>query len=411
MHSTASMPVMPPLQPVLQQHEITQAEFARGVGLSAAAVCRLVRHGLLPARNPAAVRKRAVDFLKARGVSMAHLRDLVLPHVAAPKEVGPAGLHPGEAVPVNPDAIETQEEESMLLRCEPITPAARKHFKLPRSPFTDDIQCRDDVFASQHGRYVRAAMMDAATNHGFVAIIGQSGSGKSTLREELEERIREDRRPIVLIKPYIHGVEPSGARGKPLRSGHIAEAIVDALAPGVSLKSSPQARYKQVHELLKGSRSAGYTHLLVIEEAHRLPIPTLKHLKNFMELKDGLRRLLGVCLIGQNELFDILSERNPEVREIVQRCEQITMEPLDNDVEAYLQLKFQRMGLTLDKVFEPDAIDAIRARLIHTAHGHRTNEVVSICYPQVVNNLVCRALNAAAAVGFPKVDAQVIAGC
>ena len=56
MHATASMPVMPPLQPVLQQHEITQAEFARGVGLSAAAVCRLVRHGLLPARNPAAVR-------------------------------------------------------------------------------------------------------------------------------------------------------------------------------------------------------------------------------------------------------------------------------------------------------------------------------------------------------------------
>ena len=72
------------------------------------------------------------------------------------KEVGPAGLHPGEAVPVNPDAIETQEEESMLLRCEPVTPAARKHFKLPRSPFTDDIQCRDDVFASHHGRYVRA---------------------------------------------------------------------------------------------------------------------------------------------------------------------------------------------------------------------------------------------------------------
>jgi len=411
MHATASMPVMPPLQPVLQQHEITQAEFARGVGLSAAAVCRLVRHGLLPARNAAAVRKRAVDFLKARGVSMAHLRDLVLPHVAAPKEVGPAGLHPGEAVPVNPDAIETQEEESMLLRCEPVTPAARKHFKLPRSPFTDDIQCRDDVFASQHGRYVRAAMMDAATNHGFVAIIGQSGSGKSTLREELEERIREDRRPIVLIKPYIHGVEPSEARGKPLRSGHIAESIVDALAPGVALKSSPQARYKQVHELLKASRSAGYTHLLVIEEAHRLPIPTLKHLKNFMELKDGLRRLLGVCLIGQNELFNMLSERNPEVREIVQRCEQIAMEPLDNDVEAYLQLKFERLGLKLADVFEADAMDAIRARLIQTAHGHRTNEVVSICYPQVVNNLVSRALNAAAQVGFPKVDAQVIAGC
>lgn len=231
------------------------------------------------------------------------------------KKLAPACLQHAEAAPENPETIETLEESQMLLKNETLTPQARKHFGLARSPFVDDINSRADVFASQHGRYVRAAMLEAATSHGFVAIIGQSGSGKSTLREDLEERIREERRPIVLIKPYVHGMEPSQANGKPLRSGHIAEAIVDALAPGVALKSSPQARYKQVHDLLKASRAAGYTHLLVIEEAHRLPIPTLKHLKNFMELKDGLRRLLGVCLIGQNELFNILSERNPEVRE------------------------------------------------------------------------------------------------
>jgi type II secretory pathway predicted ATPase ExeA len=326
-------------------------------------------------------------------------------------EVGPDVVEHAEAAPRALEPTETLEVLQMLLKNETLTPLARKHFALTRSPFVDDINGRDDVFTSQRGRYVRAAMLDAATNHGFIAIIGQSGSGKSTLREELEERIREDRKPIVLIKPYINGVEPSEARGKPLRSGHIAEAIVDALAPGLPLKSSPQARYKQVHELLKGSRAAGYTHLLVIEEAHRLPIPTLKHLKNFMEMKDGLRRLLGVCLIGQNELYDILSERNPEVREIVQRCEQITMEPLDNDVDGYLQLKFERVGVKLSDVFETDAMDAVRARLLQKAPGRRTDEVVSICYPLVLNNLVCRALNAAALVGYPKVDAQVIAGC
>lgn len=400
----------PTLQPVLAQHGIQQSDLVRAIGLSKSAVCRLVNHGQLPARRAADVRRRAVDYLKQRGVPIAQLRHLVLPQVA-PKEVGPAELQLGEAAPRAPEPTATLEEAQMLLKNESLTPLARKQFGLLRNPFVDDINCRDDVLLTQHGRYVRAAMMDAATNHGFVAIIGQSGSGKSTLREELEERIREERRPVVVIKPYVQGMEASETRGKPLRSGHIAEAIVDALAPGVSLKSSPQARYKQVHDLLKASRAAGYTHLLLIEEAHRLPIATLKHLKNFLELKDGLRRLMGVCLIGQNELFNILSERNPEVREIVQRCEQVTMEPLDNDVETYLQLKFDRVNLKLDDVFEADALDAIRARLIQTVAGHRTNEVVSICYPQVVNNLVCRALNAAAAVGFPKVDAQVIAGC
>lgn len=400
------------LAPVLQALGIAQSELRSATGLSRSAISRLCSHGQLPARGADKALQQIEEFLFQRNLSaqrMAQCRAALAS--ASAKKVAPASSQLAEAFPPASEPTETQEKEAMLLRCETVTPAARKHFKLPRSPFVDDIQSRDDVFASQHGRYVRAAMMDAATNHGFVAIIGQSGSGKSTLREELEERIREERRPIVLIKPYIHGVEPSQAHGKPLRSGHIAESIVDALAPGLPLKSSPQARYKQVHELLKASRSAGYTHLLVIEEAHRLPIPTLKHLKNFMELKDGLRRLMGVCLIGQNELFNMLSERNPEVREIVQRCEQITMEPLNNDVEAYLQLKFERMGVKLVDVFEADAVDAIRARLIQTVHGQRTNEVVSICYPQVVNNLVSRALNAAAQVGFPKVDAQVIAGC
>lgn len=405
---------MSPLRPILQEHGIAQSELGRAIGLSATAVCRLVAHGQWPARRAGEVRQRAVNYLKQRGVGMAHLRALVLPAPAAVQrnEVGPAGLHPGEAAPEAQKPTETPEEEPMLLRNETLTPNARKHFKLLRSPFVDDIQSRDDVFASQHGRYVRAALLDAAANHGFIALLGESGAGKSTLREDLEERIRDERRPIIVIKPYIQGLEPSEAQGKPLRSGHIAEAIVDTLAPGVPLKSSPQARYKQVHELLKASRQAGYTHLLVIEEAHRLPTATLKHLKNFIELKDGLRRLLGVALLGQTrELSALLSEQNPEVREIVQRCEQIVMEPLDNDLEGYLALKFERAGLKLADVLEPDAIDAIRARLISTPRGGRASDAVSMCFPLVVNNLVCRALNAAAAAGWPKVDAQVIAEC
>lgn len=418
MHATVTVPVMPPLQPVLQAHEITQSEFAAALGLSAAAACRLVKHGLLPARKPAEVRKRAVDFFKARGVSMAHLRDLVLPpRVAAPQqkktaartpgasagEVGPAELHLGEAAPESPEPTEPQEEESMLLRNEKITPAAKRHFQLTRSPFEDDIQSRADVYTTANGRYVSRVMLDAALNHSFVAILGESGSGKSTLRDDLEERIHEERRPIIVIKPYPRQPKKSG--GKTMQPSQIETAIFRTLAPGMSRKSDPEERSSQIHELLKSSRAAGFSHLLVIEEAHRLPVDTLKQLKNFMEMRDRLRRLIGVCLIGQTrEMRALLNERDPEVREIVQRCEQIEMEPLDNDLQGYLEHKLGRVGVKLADVFEPDAIDAIRARLIN-------KDSLSICHPQVVNNLVSRALNAAVQVGFPKVDAQVIAGC
>ena len=62
-----------------------------------------------------------------------------------------------------------------------------------------------------------------------------------------------------------------------------------------------------------------------------------------------------------------------------------------------------------DLVFEPDAFDALRARLIYVPRGGKAG--VSVCYPLAVYNLVARAMNAAAAAGWPKVDAQCVAGC
>lgn len=405
--NTATAPLLA-LAPVLEQLGMSQSELARASGMSQPAINRLVRLGQWPARGQAAARTRIETALRAAGARGAQIT-AVFAH--GKKQLAPECLQHAEAAPVNAEPTEPKEEEPMLLRNETLTPAARRHFKLSRSPFVDDIQSREDVFASQHGRYVRAALLDAAANHGFIAIVGESGSGKSTLREDLEERIREERRPIIVIKPYVLAMEPNDTRGKPMKAGQIAESIARTLAPNVQLKSSPDARYRQVHELLKSSRAAGYSHLLVIEEAHRMPLTTLKHLKNFMELKDGLRRLLGVCLIGQPELRLLLSEQNPEVREIVQRCEQITMEPLDADLEGYLTHKLDRAGVKLADVLEADALDAIRTRLISMPRGGRASDAVSMCFPLVVNNLVCRALNAAAQVGYPKVDAQVIAGC
>lgn len=308
-------------------------------------------------------------------------------------------------------AIANPQEELMLLEFTPVTAAAKQHFKLPRNPFVDDINSREDVFHSPSLRLVRASMLDAAQTHGFVAVLGESGSGKSTLREELEERIREEDRPITVIKPYVLGMEPDDVRGKRMKVGAIAEAIARELAPSVTLKSSPEARFAQVEGLLRDSCRAGQRHLLVIEEAHRMPVATLRHLKAWMELKDGLRRLIGVCLIGQPELGELLREHRADIREIVQRCEKVWLHPLDKDLEAYLAHKFTRIGVPVADVIAADAYDAMRARLVHRPRGGAPDDVRSICYPLVVNNLTSRALNAAARAGWAKVDAQVVAGC
>lgn len=392
---------------------LSQRDLARESGQSLAAINAIVSRGEWPKRRTAAVRASVVDALRNAGATTAELRDVSLATGGDAKEMAPSAPTPeAGSAPAEVNQNPTEKEEGMLLQNTPITPQALKHFKLPRSPFVDDVQSRDDVYQSPAVRYARAALLDVAQNHGFFALVAESGAGKTTLAEELEQRLIDEGKDIVIIKPYVLAMEATDTKGKTLRATHIAEAIAYALDPQLKIKSSPQARFAQLHQLLKDSRRAGRRHLLVIEEAHCLPLATLKHLKRFLELKDGMQRVIGVALIAQPELRNVLHSQNPEVREVMQRCEVIELPALDNDLEGYIAHKFARFDLAPADVFEPDAFNALRARLIRVPRGAKGGEgAVSTCYPLAVHNLVARAMNAAAAAGYPKVDAAVVTHC
>ena len=397
----------------LNRIALSQRDLARESGQSLAAINAIVSRGEWPKRRTAAVRASVVDALRNAGATTTELRQVSLAAAAPENEMAPSALTPEAAsTPAEVNQNPTEKEEPMLLQNTPITPQALKHYNLPRSPFVDDVQSRDDVYQSPAVRYARAALLDAASNHGFVALVGESGAGKTTLVEELEQRLIDEGKDIVVIKPYVLAMEATDTKGKTLRSTHIAEAIAYALDPQLKIKSSPQTRFAQLHQLLRDSRRAGRRHLLVIEEAHCLPLATLKHLKRFLELKDGMQRVIGVALIAQPELRNVLHSQNPEVREVMQRCEVIELPALDNDLEGYIAHKFARFDLAPADVFEPDAFNALRARLIRVPRGAKGGEgAVSTCYPLAVHNLVARAMNAAAAAGYPKVDAAVVTHC
>lgn len=121
-------------------------------------------------------------------------------------------------------------------------------------------------------------------------------------------------------------------------------------------------------------------------------------------MKDGLRPLLSIILIGQPELAVKLSEHNPEVREVVQRIEIITLQQLDNELEGYLTHRFKRAQVPLDKVVERSAIDALRAKLVPPRGSG------SLLYPLAVQNALTAAMNRAADLGVPVVTADVIRG-
>lgn len=315
----------------------------------------------------------------------------------APKRANAAGpiAHPNH-----------EEDESMLLRKQSLSPAARQHFRLARDPFTD---CRDpaDVYLSPDARYVREAMWSTVRHGGFLGVIGESGAGKTTLREELIERVQRDEPSAVLAQPYVLAMEDKDTVGKTLRSHHIAECLMRAVAPLAPQRSSPEARFEQLHKALRDSARTGMKHTLLIEEAHCLPIPTLKHLKRYLELKDGMRPLMSIILIGQPELMLKLDERNPQVREVAQRIELVHLAPLDQHLPDYLRHRFQRVGSALDDIIDASGLDAIRNRLTPSSKAQRAG---SLLYPLAVHNCLAAAMNAAAELGAPKVTRDFVGG-
>jgi type II secretory pathway predicted ATPase ExeA len=279
-----------------------------------------------------------------------------------------------------------------------LSPAAKKHFKLFRDPFQEDVTSPEDVFLSADQRYISEAMFTTAKHGGFLAVIGESGSGKTTLRKLLLERVRDQ--PIRVIFP--RALDKTR-----ISTGNLCQAIVGDLSPGQKMRSSLEAQARQVEDILLESSRADNWHVLLIEEAHDLSITTLKYLKRFYELEDGFRKLMSIILVGQPELKDKLDERRyPEAREVIRRIEIAELTPLDGSLEDYMAHKLKRVGLDCRSLFDAAAFDAIRGRLTRAKPGAR--EVFSQLYPLTVQNLVTKAMNRAADLGVPLITADLV---
>ena len=365
-------------------------KLAEELGMSPAALSQLLNHGTLPKRRWPEIREAMLSLAAARGKAESDME-------AALKEL--------EQKPESaPEGTAEQEKEPMILRKQTLTMQARQTFGLVRNPFTDP-ETSADVFMSPDIRFARETLYQAATGSGFLALVGESGSGKSTLKDELITRINDENLPVIIIEPYTLAMAANESQGKPLRSSHIAEAIISTVQPGAKIPSSPEMRFRRLHEILKASHTAGMRHCLIIEEAHDLHRHTLKSLKRFHELKDGLARLLSIILIGQTELEKKLRVTDASVREVVQRCDVVHLSAIA-DPGAYLRHRFEHAGADFDATFSPDGIEEIRANL--TVSPDSRGDGVYMGYPLMIANLATAALNLAASVGEKQVTADVV---
>ncbi|MDR3249400.1 MAG: AAA family ATPase [Treponema sp.] len=275
----------------------------------------------------------------------------------------------------------------------------QKNFGLFRDPFTDDVMVAGDVYLNENSRFAEEYLYVTAKIGGMLALIGESGSGKTTIRRLALDRIQSEGLKIRVINPRI------------IDKGRLtASLICDAIISDCSTehpKRTLEAKARQVERILTNSSRSGYSHVLMIEEAHDLSIQTLKYLKRFWEMEDGFKKLLAIVLIGQPEMKGKLDEsKNWEAREIIRRIEVLELEPLDSkDITKYLDIKFKRLNRDRREIFTDDACAALGRKLLRQA---RNDTVYSVAYPLLVNNWARKAMNLAASMKVKLVDADVV---
>jgi len=384
---------------------ISQTRIGKVTGLSRASINLTINRGYVPiertdfksiVEQEISADARAMQWLIERQLKV---QDIWNPLGKDLRNVSPASDNQkmwntrriAAIVPGNPEQLINSVEVEM------ISQEARKYYKIFRDPFTDDIQKESDVFMSEEHRYIEMAMLDAAKHTGFLAVIGEVGSGKTVIRRKVMEQLKKDGDMIIIYPEIIDKTR--------VNASSICDAIIMDLSEEAP-KRTMEAKSRQVHKLLLERAKQGFRSVLILEEAHDLTTSTLKYLKRFQEIEDGYRKLLGIILLGQTELNNLLDEsRHIEMREVIRRIQKAEIRGLNGNTKEYLKLKFKRIGIKIEDIFDDSAFPALAKRL--TTKDRRDKEI-SHAYPLVVNNYAARAMNLAYEMGEKKVTADVV---
>lgn len=398
---------------------VTVREMAEACDISKTAINDVLLNNRWPVRTDRAwIADVLRNLFRSRGANSEQLAVLFHAHVRRRNHVDHSNPYQVKArserrlLPLKPTT--DPQETTVLLAKQTLSYEARKHFSIfGANPFDGEVETAEQMFTSGEIRFVREACWQAAVGARFVGVVGESGAGKSTLLADLKERIALDGRNTVVIAPTVVGMEETLARGKPVKAGDILTAMVLKLDPQATVPNDIVKRTVKCKQLLEGSTANGNNHLLLIEEAHALHEGTLRHLKRLHEEMrlNGRKPMLGILLLGQPELKHRLVDDsgNPRhaLREVAQRIELVTLQPLGNDLKPYLQHRAKCAGRELGDFIDDGAIEQLRERLTVQRPGVRA-AAMSLIYPLAVNNAVTACLNKAAAIGVPLVTKDLV---
>jgi len=250
------------------------------------------------------------------------------------------------------------------------------HFGLSKPPF--QITPDPDFFFSggRRGDILSALAHVATHDEGITTVVAEVGSGKTLLARLMIGRLGAGVSAVYLANPFFSRDE-----------------IIEAISRDLGLSSSStsmEGKLAALQQELLRRHASGQRVLLVIDEAHTMPVESLEEVRLLSNLETGQHKLVNIMLFGQPELDDLLAQ--PKLRQVRDRViHRFDLERLhDEEISAYIDHRLRAAGWSGARLFT----EAAMAQLVKVSDGRARR----------INLLSDKALLAAYADGARSVD-------
>jgi MSHA biogenesis protein MshM len=220
-----------------------------------------------------------------------------------------------------------------------------QHFGLREMPFRMPPQSEYFYTGAARGEMLQTIRYAILHREGVIKVSGEVGTGKTMLCRMLIESLPEHVIPLYLASPTLARVEMLCALARDLG------LVLESTAPH-DVTLALQHRLIDLHV-------AGKKVVLIVDEAHAMPLDALEEIRLLSNLETKHDRLLQVVLFGQDELDDILEQDN--MRALRERIAlNFSLNPFQaDDVASYLQFRLTAAGHHGGNIFQPAAVRLI----------------------------------------------------
>lgn len=234
------------------------------------------------------------------------------------------------------------------------------HFKLTCFPFENTLGQHFLFMSRSHEEVIAALLYFVMERKSFALICGDVGTGKTMLVRHLLARLPGSVVAILLPYPDVEYIEMLRYLARVLGLGTERKGVLE-------LSDELKAR-------LATMGAKGNQVVLIIDEAHLLPISSLESIRLLSNIELADHKLLQILLIGQSELA--LKLRKPELRQLRQRVtiNRVLLPMTQAETINYIDFRLRIAGSSFEACFKPGS-----ERLITRLTGGVPRNINRLC--------------------------------